>query len=231
MDVEAAGLVGGATVGRAAPPFDGSGFGDRGDQLGHRRPMPDKVTVRREAKTASIVADAWELAREHGVGGVSLHALARAVGMRQPSLYEYFDSKHALYDAMFADGNRQLLERLEAVRFPANPRAAVKKYLATIVAFAVEDQARYELLFQRHLPGFTPSPESYALAEDLLGRLVKLLHQAGVTHQADIDCTVAITAGLMEAQLSNDPGGNRWTRHLNRLVDLYIDDAIDRSNQ
>jgi AcrR family transcriptional regulator len=191
--------------------------------------MPDKVTVRREAKTASIVAEAWGLARQHGIGGVSLHGLARAVGMRQPSLYEYFDSKHALYDAMFADGNRRLLDRLEAVRLPADPRAALKKYLATFVAFAVEDPARYELLFQRHVPGFTPSRESYALAEDALGRLVRLLHQDGVTDQGDIDCIVAITAGLMEAQLSNDPAGNRWTRHLNRLVDLYVDDAIERS--
>jgi hypothetical protein len=30
--------------------------------------------------------------------------------------------------------------------------------------------------------------------------------------------------------MSNDPGGNRWTRHLNRLVDLHMDDAIERSN-
>jgi AcrR family transcriptional regulator len=191
--------------------------------------MADKVTTRREGKTASIVSVAWDLAREHGIGGVSLHELARAVGMRQPSLYEYFASKHALYDAMFADGNRQLLARLGAVRFPTDPRGALKKYLATMVAFSVEDQARYELLFQRHLPGFTPSPESYALAEDVLGQLVKLLHDAGVTHQGDIDCVVAITAGLMEAQMSNDPGGNRWTRHLNRLVDIYIDEVIERS--
>lgn len=190
----------------------------------------DKVVRRRELKTASIVSEAWELAREHGVGGVSLHQLARAVGMRQPSLYEYFDSKHALYDAMFAHGNRQLLERLEAVRFPTDPRVAVKKYLATIVAFSVEDQARYELLFQRHLPGFTPSPKSYALAEEVLGQLVNLLRGAGVSDQGDIDCVVAMTAGLMEAQMSNDPGGNRWTRHLNRLVDLHMDDAIERSN-
>jgi AcrR family transcriptional regulator len=189
-----------------------------------------KVGRRRELKTASIVSEAWELARRHGVGSVSLHELARAVGMRQPSLYEYFGSKNALYDAMFADGNRQLIERLGAVRFPADPRAAVKKWLATIVAFSVEDPARYELLFQRHLPGFTPSPESYALAETVLGQLVKLLRSAAITEQGDIDCLVAITAGLMEAQKSNDPGGNRWTRHLNRLVDLYIDDAIERSN-
>jgi AcrR family transcriptional regulator len=232
VDGEAAQLVGGgATRGAAPRPFDGGSFGDSRGQLGRRRPMADKVTARREAKTASIVAEAWALAREHGVGGVSLHALAGSVGMRQPSLYEYFDSKHALYDAMFADGNRQLLERLEGVKFPANPRTAVKKYLAAFVAFALEDPARYELLFQRHIPGFMPSPESYALAEDALGRLVKLLHQGGITDQGDIDCIVAITAGLMEAQMSNDPGGNRWTRHLNRLVDLYIDDATERKNR
>ena len=40
--------------------------------------------------------------------------------MRQPSLYGYFDSKHALYDAMFADGNRKLLERLDAVKLPGD---------------------------------------------------------------------------------------------------------------
>jgi AcrR family transcriptional regulator len=193
--------------------------------------MVNKVALRREAKISSLVATAWELAREHGIGGVSLHGLARRVGMRQPSLYEYFDSKHALYDAMFADGNRQLLERLDALDLPRDPRAALKRYLGAFVAFALEDPARCELLFQRHIPGFTPSPESYALAEAALGGLVKLMHGAGVSDQGDIDCVVAMTAGLMDAQMSNDPGGNRWTRHLNRLVDLLVDDAISRSRR
>ena len=191
----------------------------------------NKVAERREAKVASIVAAAWQLAREHGVAGLSLHALAREVGMRQPSLYEYFDSKHALYDAMFVDGNRQLVERLDALRLPRDPRAAVKKYMRTFMGFAMEDAARTELLFQRHIPDFTPSPASYALAEDVLGRAVKLLHEAGVTQQGDIDCMVAMVAGLMDAQMSNEPGGTRWTRHLNRLVDLYADDAITRSKR
>jgi AcrR family transcriptional regulator len=193
--------------------------------------MADKVTERREAKVASIVAAAWKLAREHGIAGVSLHALARDVGMRQPSLYEYFDSKDALYDAMFADGNRQLLERLEALTLPRDPRAALKRFMSAFVAFALEDPARCELLFERHVPGFTPSPESYALAEEALGRAAKLMNEAGVTHQGDIDCIVAMVAGLMEAQLSNDPGGSRWIRHLNRLVDLYVDDAVQRSKR
>jgi AcrR family transcriptional regulator len=188
----------------------------------------DKVALRRRAKVASIVEAAWGLAREHGVAGLSLHALAREVGMRQPSLYEYFGSKHALYDAMFADGNRDLLDRLRALRPTRNPRAALKAWLGTFAAFALEDEARYELLFQRHIPGFTPSPESYALAGEVLEGLVSLLNDAGVTSQGDIDCIVAVTAGLIDAQLANDPGGSRWLRHLNRLVDLLVDDAMDR---
>jgi AcrR family transcriptional regulator len=193
--------------------------------------MANKVAERREAKVTSIVATAWDLAREYGIAGLSLHALARQVGIRQPSLYEYFASKHALYDAMFADGNRQLLERLDAVKLPGEPRAAAKKYLNTFLTFALEDPARCELLFQRHVPGFDPSPESYALAEEVLGGAVRVLHEAGVTDQGDIDCIIAMVGGLIEAQLANDPGGNRWSRHLNRLVDLHLDDALRRSNR
>src|SRR5437763_13571084 len=132
--------------------------------------MASKVAERREAKVASIVAAAWKLAREHGIGGVSLHALAREVGMRQPSLYQYFDSKHALYDAMFAAGNRQLLQRLDELTLPRDPLAAPKKYMRTFMPFAIEDPARSELPFQRHIPAFAPPPEPYALAEEALGR-------------------------------------------------------------
>ena len=184
-----------------------------------------KVTQRREAKVASIVDAAWALARIHGIAGVSLHALAREVGMRQPSLYEYFDSKNALYDAMFADGNRQLIERLDAVKRPRDPRAAVKALMRAFVDFALEDGARCALLFHRPLPDFEPSAESYAYAEAALAQAVSALNAAGVHDQGDLDCFVAMVAGLIDAQLSNDPGGDRWTRHLNRLIDLYLDDA------
>jgi AcrR family transcriptional regulator len=193
------------------------------------RAKPGNLLPRREAKVATIVESAWTLAREHGITGVSLHALARDVGMRQPSLYAYFDSKLALYDAMFADGNRRLVDQLDLVKLPRDPRAALKKFLAEFVALALEDPARYELLFERHIPGFTPSPTSYVLAEEVLGRVYKLINGAGVTKQGDIDCVVAMVAGLMQAQLSNDPGGNRWIRHLNRLIDLYVNDVLERS--
>ena len=192
-------------------------------------PTTGTVAKRREARVAGIVDRAWKLAREHGIAGVSLHALAREVGIRQPSLYGYFDSKDALYDAMFADGNRQLIAHLDALRLSRDARAALKQFLRAFTGFALEDPARYELLFQRHIPGFTPSAASYALAEEVLGRAHSAMQAAGVTRQGDIDCIVAVTGGVIEAQLSNEPGGTRWVRHLNRLVDLLVDDALTRS--
>jgi AcrR family transcriptional regulator len=193
--------------------------------------MIGKVAQRREQRTAEIVAAAWELAHTQGLGGVSLHSLARAVGIRQPSLYVYFDSKYALYDAMYADGNRRLLERLGAVDLPRNPRAAVKAFMRTLVAFAIEDPERCTLLFYRPIPGFEPSAESYALAEEMLARATALLAAAGVESPADVDCFVAMVAGLINAQISNDPGGDRWTRHLNRLADMYLDEPNRRKRR
>jgi AcrR family transcriptional regulator len=177
---------------------------------------------------ASIVGSAWALARDHGIGGVTLHALAREVGMRQPSLYAYFDSKNALFDAMFADGNRQLLERLDSLKVPGDSRAAVKTFMQAFVTFALEDTGRCLLLFQRPVPGFEPSPESYAYAQKVLDLAVGVLRADGLEDQGDIDCFVAMVAGLIDAQMSNDPGGNRWVRHLDRLTDMYLDDAKRR---
>jgi AcrR family transcriptional regulator len=186
-----------------------------------------KVAQRREAKIASIVDAAWSLARERGIQLVSLRDLAKKVGMQQPSLYAYFDSKDALYDAMFADGNRRLLETLDSIDPPVDPRAALKAYLGAFADFAVADPARNSLLFGRVIPGFEPSVESYAVAQEAFGRVLGVVNAAGVTDGGDIDCLVAMTAGLIEAQLSNQPGGDRWLRHLNRMIDLLVDSATE----
>ena len=54
---------------------------------------------------------------------------------------------------------------------------------------------------------------------------------AGVTQPGDIDCMVAMVAGLTDAQLSNEPTGDRWTQHLERMVDLLADDANERNSR
>ena len=182
------------------------------------------IVQRQQQRQAEIVAAAWRLAHIHGIGGFSLHALARELGIRQPSLYAHFDSKHALYDAMFADGNRRLGEQLDGLEPPCDPRAALKVFTHAWVDFALEDPTRYALLFQRPIPGYEPSAEAYAYAQAVFGRVVEHLDAAGVVDPGDRDCCVAMVTGLMESQFANDPGGERYIRHLDRLIDLYLNE-------
>src|SRR5437870_4657405 len=102
-------------------------------------PTRDRRAERREATRTEILDAAWELAREQGLAGLSLRDVAAKVGMRPPSLYWYFDSKHAIYDAMFAEGNRLLLERIGGADWPTEPRALLRTMARTFVEFSAED--------------------------------------------------------------------------------------------
>jgi AcrR family transcriptional regulator len=60
----------------------------------------------REEMIAAILDAARTVMREEGVAALNLHEVARRVGLRTPSLYEYFPGKMALYDALYRFGIR-----------------------------------------------------------------------------------------------------------------------------
>lgn len=165
---------------------------------------------------------AWRLARERGLGSWSLRDLADAVGMRAPSLYVYFEGKNALFDAMFADGYRAFLARIDATPTERNPYAMIRRAAHVFFDFCTEDPARFQLLFLRTIPGFAPSDESYGLARQALDRLVEVLRQADVTDPRDVDLWTAVLTGLATKQISDDPGGDRWARVVDEAVDRFL---------
>ncbi len=186
----------------------------------HRPPGPR--AARREATMRRILEAAWALARERGLTGWTLRDLGSAVGMRAPSLYVYVDSKHALYDALFADGYTALLDRIDAVPREGTPRDVVLRAARLFVDFCAEDGPRTHLLFLRTVPGFEPTPAAYALAERVLAELATVLADAGVEDPRDLDLWTAMLTGLALQQASNDPGGDRWTRLIDETVDLLL---------
>ena len=182
----------------------------------------DPRPARREASLRRILDAAWELSRERGLTGWTLRDLGAAVGMRAPSLYVYFDSKFALYDALYADGYRGLLDRAAGAERPDDPRATLRLAAHLFVAFCVEDPARTQLLFLRTIPGFEPTPQSYALAERSLGQLAGVLADAGIRTPEELDLWTAVLTGLATQQTSNDPGGDRWSRLVDTAVDRLL---------
>ncbi len=176
---------------------------------------------RREAATAAILASAWELAREHGLSGLSLRDLARKLGMAAPSLYSYFDSKHGLYDAMYADGYRSFLA-LDPPATGPDFRTVLLSASKLYVRFAADEPVKWQLLNQRTIPGFEPSEESYALAKAAYERTAAPLRAIADVTQQDLDLIGAVIGGLISQQLANEPGGTRWMSLLDDAVDLLV---------
>lgn len=191
-------------------------------------PAPDRRLQRREAKLVLILDAAWTLARRDGLAAISLRDLGDAVGLRQPSLYVYFDSKLDLYDAMFADGWQQFIEYVRH-EYPSDPREALGQFVAECVQFSSDDVVRHQLLLQRTIPGFEPSPESLVLALEFYQFGSELIRRAGAHDPDDIDVFTAIVTGLAHQQVANDPGGERWVRLAGRTVDMFLAEIQGRA--
>jgi AcrR family transcriptional regulator len=176
------------------------------------------VIDRRSRVRARTIDEALDLAveimTEHGVGGLTMSELARRMGMQGPSLYKYFASVHDLYDALFARGLAATDGAVQ--RATADTAAGVETLRATaraIVRWSVENQALAQLLFWRVVPGFEPSPETFAASRDQMAVARQAFTDAVRSRQlrraADSDDAVrlftVVTAGLISQQLANEP--------------------------
>jgi hypothetical protein len=108
--------------------------------------------------------------------------------------------------------------------------AALRRGTHVLVEFATSDPERHQLLFQRTIPGFEPSEESYAIARKIVDQTRANLTAIGITEPADLDLLTALVAGLVSQQNSNDPGGDRWIRQLDRVLDMYFRETKGRRN-
>jgi len=84
-------------------------------------PQRDRRAERHEATRREILDAAWDLVRADGLGSLAMRDLGARVGMRAQSLYAYFPSKYAIFDAMFAESNRDLLHRLTELEPTRDP--------------------------------------------------------------------------------------------------------------
>src|SRR5215213_2178922 len=103
-------------------------------------PVRDRRAERHAATRSEILAAAWEQVRASGLAALSLRDLARTVGMQPPSLYSYFDSKNAIYDAMYAQGAQEFVEAQKAsMPMPDDPLEALKAIVHGFVGFCAAD--------------------------------------------------------------------------------------------
>lgn len=182
----------------------------------------DRRAERYAATRREILDAAWDLVRSQGLAALAMRDLGTRVGMRAQSLYGYFPSKHAIFDAMFAEANLEILARLERLPARSDPVAGLRDNIRCYLRFCIEDPVRYQLLYQRTIPGFEPSSDSYALAVQVLDRARAALAACGLTRTRMLDVWTAVTGGLAAQQNANEPGGDRWARLIDEVVDMFL---------
>ena len=185
------------------------------------------VGRRRARRREEILAAARRVAAVHGVGGFSLRDLATEVGVRPPSLYEYFADKAAIHDALFAQGWAEFVAAARTVPPTGDREQDLAADAEVFLDFCAEDLPRYQLLFTRVVPGWEPSPAAFQASVDALGLTVGRLAALGITRADDVDLVLATFSGLAAQQAANDPDGVRYRRLVRpaaRMLLAHLDD-------
>ncbi len=205
----------------------------------------------RDEMIAGILDAARGVMRRQGVSALNLNEVARQVGIRTQSLYEYFPNKAAIYDALFLMGVRLYREQVERAVQAHGPvadriRAAFESYMR----FAQENPDLYQLVFERPVPGFVPSDASMDESRQLLAMGAEAMAEIvtegilapGLPPPQAMDLLIAVMHGLTAQHMANEPhlpvGSGRFGSLVPAAVALFEaawtparDDTVEIENE
>ncbi len=171
-----------------------------------------------EEMRQDILQAAREIIAEEGAGALSIRGIARRIGYSAHALYQYFDGKEAIAEALFVSGFAQLRAALEHVEQTfADPVARLGEIARAYRLFAQTNPQEYSLMFSRPIPEFRPTGAvllvTAAPAFAPLQRAVEEAIADGAFRPMDarIAATTAwaIMHGLVSIELAGMSGPNR----------------------
>jgi AcrR family transcriptional regulator len=194
---------------------------------------PDRRARRRQETIEEILDIAEAIMTEEGVNGLSLAEVARRLGVQPPSLYKYFPSLMAVYDALFKRGQRENLAVLRA------GMESAERGLPAIIA-GLEETGRWclahrglaQLMFWRPVPSFEPSADAFAPSIEMVEIQRAALRDAvklgqlgpGAAKEEAIYAVSIICAGALTQAIANEPdvpwGEGRFSPFFPRLMAL-----------
>ena len=191
---------------------EGNALEEGAEETGRR---PDRRARRRQETIEEILDIAVEVMTEEGVNGLSLAEVARRLGVQPPSLYKYFPSLMAVYDALFLRGQLEHLDVLRAGMARAEPGlAALQSGLEASGRWALTHRAIAELLFWRPVPSFEPSPEAFTPSKEMVDLQRAALADAvaagqlgpGANAEEAVLLVSTMIVGVLSQAFANEPG-------------------------
>jgi AcrR family transcriptional regulator len=192
----------------------------------------DRRARRRQETIEEILDIATDVISEEGVNGLTLAEVARRLGVQTPSIYKYFPSLTAVYDALFGRGQAEHLEVLRGAMAGGAPGLdALTVGLEASGRWALQNRALAQLLFWRPVPSFEPSVEAFAPSKEMVSLQQQAIADAVARGQLGADAlkdgvflVSTLITGVLTQALANEPelgwGEGRFTPTFARLMRL-----------
>ena len=194
----------------------------------------DRRARRRQDTIEEILDIATDVMTEDGVNGLSLAEVARRLGVQPPSIYKYFSSLMAIYDALFRRGQ---VEHLEVMRQAmAGPHPGLEALTAGLEAsgrWLLANRAIAQLMFWRPVPSFEPSAEALAPSVEMVAlqraAMADAVAAGELGPEADSEEAVYLVStlivGVLSQAMANEPGlgwgEDRFTPTFPKLMKLF----------
>lgn len=197
-------------------------------------PRVDRRTLRRQETIEEILDIATKIMAEEGVNGLSVAEVARRLGVQSPSIYKYFPSLIAIYDALFRRGQVEHLEVMRGAMADAEPGfAGLTVGLEASGRWLLAHRPIAELMFWRPVPSYEPSAEAFAPSVEMVAlqraKLAEAVAAGDLGPGADSEEAVYLVStliiGVLSQAMANEPdlewGMGRFTSTFPKLMLLF----------
>jgi AcrR family transcriptional regulator len=123
-----------------------------------------------------LMAAALQILSESGPEGFTIRAIARRAEVAPMAIYNHFDGKDGLLEAIWIEGFTMLRRELEVTSI--NPNNKLFDTAHAYRRFALTHRSHYTVMFMHRFIGFTPSASAAAVALETFQTLVRLVKSA-----------------------------------------------------
>jgi AcrR family transcriptional regulator len=143
----------------------------------------------------ALLTSAADILESEGPDGLSVRRIAAAAGVAPMGVYNHFESKFGIVEALFIQGFERLGAEMAAMAQIADPLEALREGARRYRALALAHPMGYQVMFLRAVPGFEPS--IHALGQctgtfDSLVAAVERAMQAGLIAEASANDTAQL---------------------------------------
>jgi AcrR family transcriptional regulator len=159
---------------------------------------------------AALLDAAAELLEEAGPEALSVRRIATAAGVAPMGVYNHFESKNGIIEALFVQGFERLSEAMASLSEISDPSEALREGGRRYRALALAHPMMYQVMFLRAVSGFEPSEAAREAAAGAFGGLAAVVQRAmadGIIAEAPPTDTAQVIWSAIHGWVSLELGG------------------------